>query len=235
MNVYKKEYLLGEERLSTGELFRLLQDIATLHCNQIGLGMDVIGPKGLIWVVVRQYVKIRRYPRPGERTVLSTWPGSVRHAMFPRHYMLRSADGELLLTGNALWAMVDFGTRKMVNPAEYGFNMEGLVTGDEEKLVFRLPKIEIGQRAEFTVPEAYLDTNRHMNNTRYYDMAEHCLGGETEGLWLREAMTEFISEARLGEKIDVSWGREGDRFYICGDEEKPIFRMSLEYGRQRQS
>lgn len=231
MNVYKKEYLLGEERLSTGELFRLLQNIATLHCNEIGLGMDVIGPRGLIWVVVKQYVKIHRYPRPGERLELCTWPGSTRHMMFPRHYMFRSLSGELLLTGNALWAMVDFNTRKMINPAEYGFDMEGLVTGEEEKLIFRLPKLAIGHSTGFTVPEEYLDANRHMNNTRYYDMAEHCLGTEIEGLCLREAMTEFISEACLGEEINVSWGREGDRFYICGDEERPVFRMSLEYGR----
>lgn len=230
MNVYKKEYTLGEKRPSTGELFRMLQEIATLHCNALGLGMDVIGPKGLIWVVVKQYVKIHRYPRPGERLVLSTWPGMSRHMMFPRHYMLCSASGETLLTGNALWTMVDFETRKMINPVEYGFEMEGLVTGNEEKLIFRLPKLPIGNSAKFTVPEAYLDANRHMNNTRYYDMAEHCLGAEIEGLCLREAMTEFISEACLGEKMAVSWGREENRFYICGDEEKPIFRMSLEYG-----
>ena len=234
MDIYEKEYLLENERLSTGELFRMLQDVSTLHCNELGLGMDVIGPKGLIWVVAKQYVKIRRCPRPGERIVLSTWPGSIRHAMFPRHYMIYSG-GERLMTGNALWTLVDVHTRKMVSPSEYGLDMEGLVTGNEEKLIFRLPRIEIGQSAEFVVPEAYLDTNKHMNNTRYYDMAEHCLGEATEGLCLREVMTEFISEARLGEKINVSWGREGDRFYICGDEEKPIFRMSLEYGRQRQS
>lgn len=230
MNIYKKEYTLGEKRLSTGELFRMLQEIATLHCNALGLGMDVIGPKGLIWVVVKQYVRIHRDPQPGERLVLSTWPGMSRHMMFPRHYMLCSASGETLLTGNALWTMVDFETRKMINPAEYGFEMEGLVTGNEEKLIFRLPKLPIGHSAEFTVPEAYLDSNRHMNNTRYYDMAEHCLGAEIEGLHLREAMTEFVSEACLEEKMAVSWGREGKRFYICGDEAKPIFRMSLEYG-----
>lgn len=229
MEVFEKEYQLENKSLSTGELFRMLQDVSTLHCNQLGLGIDTIGPKGLIWVVVRQYLKVERWPEQGELIKLQTWPGRNRHMMFPRFYTLRSEQGEQIMSGSALWTMVDVNTRKMISPAAYGLEMEGLVTGNEAKLPTAPSKLPLENNSRFTVPQEYLDTNCHMNNTRYYDMAEGCLGREIEGLKLREAVTEFVSEAKMGQELKLHWGREAERFYICGEAEGSIFKMSLDY------
>lgn len=229
MRVYEKEYTLENKKLSTGGLLRILQDVSTLHCNEIGLGVEVIGPKGLIWVAVRQRVEVSRWPSPGEHVTVHTWPGITRHMMFPRFYLVKAEDGETIISGSALWTMVDMNTRKMINPSAYGLELEGMVTGEESKIPSAVKKIAIEQSVKFTVPAEYMDANRHMNNTRYYDMAESCLGGDTEGLCLKEALTEFISEALEGDEMTVSWGKDGGRFYVSGENEGPVFRMSLEY------
>lgn len=229
MRVFEKEYVIGNEGLSAGGLQRIFQDIASLHVDEIGLSGKTIGPLGLIWVVTRQTVQIERMPRPGEKILARTWPGVTRHMLFPRYYSVLDGAGNEVIRGCALWAMVDMATRKMINPKNYGLSLEGIVTGGECRLPTAAGKLPVEHGMEFTVTEEYLDSNMHMNNTRYYDLAESCIGGETGGLRLSSAVTEFVSEARCGDRIHVEWGREENRFFIKGESGGPVFKMSLEY------
>ena len=230
MLVYKEEFTLREE-LKTSGVLRLMQEAAGEHCEQIGLGVAVTGPKNLMWVIIRQYLEMRRWPEPGEKLRLCTWPGPTRHMFFPRFTQLKTAEGELISCGSALWTLVDRSTRKMISPAAYGLAIDGMRTGEECRLPTAPGKLPMDQSGEFIVTADVLDGNNHMNNTRYYDLAEAVFGDLISGKRLVTAMTEHVSEAREGDPIHLSWGRDGDRYYITGTgEENVIFRMSLEYG-----
>ena len=67
-----------------------------------------------------------------------------------------------------------------------------------------------------------------MNNTRYYDLAERCIG--REGGRPRRIVTEHQSEIRAGQSMRIRWGREGERYFIEGANDYPVFRMELDYG-----
>ena len=230
MHIHKEEHFL-KNTLSTRELFRLLQDAAGAHCEEIGLGAAVTGPKGLMWVVVRQLIELERWPDKGETLCLDTWPGSTRHMFYPRFYLLRDAQGHILGRSSAMWTLVDRQTRKMISPQVYGLELEGLVTGDEARMPTAPAKLPTDCAAEYVVAADVLDDNGHMNNTRYYDLAERMFGDAISGKHLCRAATEYVSEAREGDKMSLRWGRDGDRYYIAGtaEEDKVIFRMSLEY------
>lgn len=228
MKTYKKEYKLGE-KLSTAELFWMLQEVSTEHCNILGFGMDLMGPKGLIWVVARHKLEVQRYPQPNEEVRIETWPAPARHGLFPRHYEMYGADGELLLTASALWTLVDYNTRRMIKPENYGIDVPGITTGREKgnpKAPTKLPQDRV---EDFVVPQEYLDNNGHMNNTRYYELAEQCTGTEIQGKTLKSIATEYANEALLGDKIKVSIGQQNNSFYVSGETDSPIFKMYLEY------
>ena len=88
-------------------------------------------------------------------------------------------------------------------------------------------RLPAGESADYTVPHEVLDENGHMNNTRYYDLAEAMLG--TAGRPLRAALVEYVAEAREGDTLHLAWGREGDLFALEGHTESPAFRMNLAY------
>ena len=88
MNVLKRSIKLEEDIKSSG-IFKILQDVSAAHCAQFELSMDNLDEKGLIWVVVRQFIHIDRYPKKGEKLEISTWPGVTRHSMFPRFYVIK--------------------------------------------------------------------------------------------------------------------------------------------------
>lgn len=229
MFVYKEETEL-KERLKTSGLFRLMQNAAGDQCELTGPTEKDIRSKNLMWVIVRQYVELSRYPQPGETLELSTWPGTPRHMFFPRFYIFR-IDGEIIGRGSALWTLVDRTSRKMISPASREIELEGLVTGEECRLPSAPVKLPRSRNGDFTVTAEVLDTNNHMNNTRYYDVAESAFGEAVEGKELSCAVTEYVAEAREGDRLHLSWGAEEDRYYITGTagEEKTVFRMSLEY------
>ncbi len=227
MEIFRESFLVPPQGLCTGDLFRLMQKVSGDHCRQIGYGEPVMEAKGLMWVIIRHGVRVLRWPAPGEELLARTWPGPTRHGMCPRYYRLESPAGELLVTGCAIWSVVDRATRKMVIPGERGVEIEPLVTGLESSRPGAPVRLPTDSSDVYMVPREVLDENGHMNNTRYYDLAEACLG--TRGRPLRAALVEYIAEAREGDALRLSWGSEGPRSYLCGEVSGPAFRMNLEY------
>ena len=82
----------------------------------------------------------------------------------------------------------------------------------------------------FTVPYSFIDLNGHMNNARYFDLAEDHLPPAAEGRPLRSVSVEYSHEARLGETLSVSVGEENGVFTFAGMSSRPVFRMRLAYG-----
>ena len=216
-------------RLRTSRLFELLQEAAIAHTEQLGMGREMTLDRGLLWVVTMHSAEIRRMPEYDETIRVQTWPGETMHVLFPRYYRLETAQGEELLRSSALWMLVDEKSRRFVFPERHGISISGVKTPWEHPLpTAPLPLPCSGERA-FTVPYSYVDLNGHMNNTRYFDLAEDCIPAAAEGRMLRAVQAEYKAEALLGENLTLRWGREGDRYYLSGGGERPSFSLSLAY------
>ena len=231
MYVYREEIEIPREGLSARELFRILQEAAAAHSRALGYGETEMEALGVMWVVVRYYVTALRYPHGGERVTVETWPGQTRHGMCPRFTLFRDAAGEIILSGSCLWAVVDRESRQMVSPHERGVDIEPLTTGLEARLPAAIRRPVTDRECGFTVPPEYLDTNGHMNNTRYFDLAEQCTGLRAAERGLREVTAEYLNEALCGEQLRVLWGVDGGSCTVVGESEAGhVFRMRLEYG-----
>ena len=235
MSIYREELLLRSKdvdmfrRLRTSELFKLLQEASIRHTEELGMGRDKTLDKGILWVLLLQTAEITRMPEYDEQIVLKSWPGRTMHLLFPRYYRMETTAGEPLLSASALWGLVDQNSRKMVFPERYGVEIEGVVTGEEIALPSAPRRMDCTESRPFTVPYSYVDLNGHMNNTRYFDLAEDCIPAAAEGKMLRRIQTEYVSEARFGESFTVSWGEESGEYFLQGEGEKPFFRMRFKY------
>ena len=230
MEVFKRDFTVGPEGLSTRQLFKLLQDIAGEQCVPYHLAGPDLERKGLMWVIIRYRLQAARWPRPGESLRADTWPGKARHGMMPRFYAIRDAGGATVIAVSSVWAVVDRRTRAMVSGEELGVTLEALETGEEIRLPGAVRRLETRESAVFTVPADYLDENGHMNNTRYYELAERCIGRDARRRGLREVLTEHLSEALCGEELSLRWGEQDGLWYILGEHgDKPVFRMNLRY------
>ena len=215
--------------LRTSTLFELMQEASIRHTEELGMGRERTLDRGLLWMVTHQQAEITRLPEYDETITLESWPGRTMHLLFPRYYRVLDEKGDVLLRASALWALVDQSTRRMVFPDRHGVVIEGTVTGNETDLPSTPRRAEAGESRDFTVPFSYVDLNGHMNNTRYFDLAEDRIPAASEGRSLRKIAVEYANEARLGDTVRVTIEQDGGTFYVSGDMEKKVFRLMLAY------
>lgn len=236
MNVFTRKHILGNPdvnmhmKLKTSSLFSLLQEAASEHCLQLGYGSEYTMNRGFLWVITRQKAEIISLPSYEDEITIETWPGPTRHVIFPRYYRILDNSGNVLINASSVWTLIDADTRTVAGYDRHGIRLDGTVTGNEINLPRAPEQIEFSKEYEFVVPYSYLDINGHMNNTRYFDLAEDMITSPAAGDMLKALTVEYCNEALLNETIRVKIGQDNKRYYICGDTEKHIFKIFLDYG-----
>ena len=218
-------------RLRPARLLELIQTVSGLHAEKLGFGSDVLNPKHLSWVVVRQRILIARMPSQEEVLHVTTWPGKGVHGLCPRYMEIRDEAGEMLIRSCFLWVIMDTESRLMIQPAAYGLEMP---VPEREPLMPlpRLPKQLLPEikRSTFTVPYSFIDVVGHMNNTRYVEIAENRLSAPREGKEPRELIIELTHELRLDESMELIVVQEGPAYSVKGmKEEAPVFTLFITY------
>ena len=237
MSVYAFDYRIlssdtdANRNLRLSRLFTMLQEASIAHTTELGMGREKTLDRGLLWIVTLQQAKITRLPVYDEPIRLRSWPGKTMHLLFPRYYRIEDRRGNSLVEASALWALMDQNTRRVVFPELYGIKIRGVHTGRELALPAspRMPQGE--QTGSFTVPYSYVDLNGHMNNTRYFDLAEDLMPPELRARRITSIQTEYAKEAREGDTILLRQETAPDAFLLCGEQNgQKLFRLALTYG-----
>ena len=98
-------------------------------------------------------------------------------------------------------------------PAEQveGYGMEAKPEGLSAPRKIALPEEEPVECESFHVVRTNLDTNQHVNNLQYIDMA---LGFLPAGFHVRELRVEYARQMRLGDLVRPLTWRTPDAFYV---------------------
>ncbi|MBR6040470.1 MAG: hypothetical protein IKP38_08325 [Clostridia bacterium] len=236
MNLFERDYRIAysdtdlKRRLRLSRLFTLLQEAAMDHATLLGAGRERTLDRGILWIVTLQQAIIHRMPVYDEPVRLVTWPGKPRHLLLPRFYRVTDAQGNALIEASSLWALMDADTRKAVFPEQCGIAVPGMQTGFESALPRPPQAPQTDETSTFAVPYSYVDQNGHMNNTRYFDLAEDRMPDALRTQKLLRVCTEYSREARLDEPITLKSERNGDTFLIAGEcDGQKLFKLSLTY------
>ncbi len=229
----------GKGLLRLSSLFTLFQDIAGDHSALLDCSADQLQERGYFWAVTNYKAQIARLPEEGEELTLETCVGRPAHAIFPRYFRLFDGKGEPLALCASRWALVDVVKRTAAAgaPGFEAFNGPKDPWGLKDAGPVRPAAAE--RHVDFSLPPEYIDRNGHMNNARYFEMAELMLGGDIEGFVPCFAAMEYRSELLPGVPMKVGIGSidpaaldSGAQraFYLFGEsEEAQIFRMKLGY------
>ena len=220
----------ANRRLRLSRLFTLLQEASIAHTTELGMGREKTLDRGLLWIVTLQQANIARLPVYDETVVLKSWPGRTMHLLFPRYYRIEDEHGNALVEASALWALMDEKKRSVVFPEQYGIRIRGVHTGKEIALPVA-PKVpQQIETAAFSVPYSYVDFNGHMNNTRYFDLAEDRMPEALRSRAITRVQTEYAKEAREGDVITLQSETTQNGYLLCGMQNgAKLFRIALAY------
>lgn len=188
-------------KLSLQALLDYFQDCSTFHSEDIGIGLDYLTKRHMAWVMSAWQIVVERYPALGEHVVIGTAPYDFKGFMGFRNFLMETDKGERLACANTVWTLMDMeqmrparATREMLEayvleeklPMDYASRKISFPSGEGKKL----------EPAE--VRRHNLDTNNHVNNGQYIEIAMEYL---PEGFAIRQLRAEYKKQALLGDMI----------------------------------
>lgn len=146
-------------------------EIATDHANHLGIGFLNLSEREIGWVLSRLSVEMSRWPKTGEKYILSTWIESYNAHFSERNFSVMAESGEVLGYVRTIWTIIDLNTHKGVGTA--GTTLpEGAVAGSNCPIPkhSRNRHFTADKTVEYTFKYTDLDFYRHVNTVRYISL-----------------------------------------------------------------
>ena len=185
-----------------GALLRYFQEAVNLQMKDNPPSSEELFARGHAFILSRTGMKIYSDFAPYDEIEVVTWANTSRGATFVRSAQIFK-NGSLAADIVTVWALVDINEHRLIRVKDAEL---GLGTLDEIPEIGVPEKVRIPEGAEKcgekTVVYSDIDRNNHMNNTRYVDMICDYLP-EVENTRVREFTINYVSECKLGEKLDI--------------------------------
>lgn len=213
----------GEDnKLKIASIINYFQDCTTENSERIGVGHAYLKEKKRAWILNSWQVYISRYPEVGEQIEVSTWATGFKGVFGPRDFYMKAADGELLVCAHTLWVYVDTATGRPTKPDEEEINAYEVAEPLPIASVSRKIKFpeELTVVDTFPVHKYYIDTNHHVNNAKYVELACEALPKDYDVTGLR---VEYKKAAIYGDSMVLRCAKEEGRIIagLCDEAGNP--------------
>ncbi|HEX3025708.1 MAG TPA: acyl-ACP thioesterase domain-containing protein [Clostridia bacterium] len=204
-------------RLKLSSLLKVIQEAAGRHLDGDVLTYEYMREKGIVFLLVKEAVKVYHMPKYNEPVTVETWFLKTKGAQFIRNLRFLGADG-ILAEAETYWVIVDPVSHRILRPSAYPFEMRS----HEQKVGIHASKFDMPQNIEKVGvrPVRWSDTdcNRHMNNAVYPDVICDFFPGGMNEREISTLQIHFLGEAVEGEEITVSAGTgKNGEYYFRGE------------------
>lgn len=172
-NVYEKEYEIHyyeidyKRKALITSIVDYLGDAATSQAEELDIGMDYLMENRFGWVLYKWDINMYSYPLHNEKIKVRTWPHSFKKFYAYRKYELINSKGELIGTADSIWFLINIDKRRPVRINEHLCNTFGVAEDSPINIENINPPSKIQSEKSFNVRYSDIDTNGHVNNTKY--------------------------------------------------------------------
>ena len=210
------------EQITLPGIVNYFQDCSIFQSEDIGFGIEYLKGQKRAWVQSSWQVVADRYPRLGEKIRVSTWASGFKGMLGSRNFCMEDETGMRVAYANSLWVYMDVEKGRPAKPSEEEIQAYG--TGEALEMEYASRKITLPEKMErlpeFPVRRCHIDTNEHVNNCQYVQMA---IEAADEDRRIRQLRAEYKRSAVCGDLIVPELGREDGRTVVklCDREDKP--------------
>lgn len=211
-----------DNKIKIPAIINYFQDCTTENSESMGVGYVYLREKKRAWILNSWQIFIRRRPEVGEKIEVSTWATGFKGVFGPRDFFMKTSDGEELVCAHSLWVYVDTETGRPVKPDKE--DLRAYEVEEPLPIASVSRKIKLPEHAAwvdtFPVHKYHIDTNHHVNNAKYVELACEALPEDFEVTGLR---VEYKKAAVYGDKMVLKSVREEEHIIasLCDEEENP--------------
>lgn len=210
-------------RMSVSAIIDYMQDCTNFQSEDLGVGLEWHKERQLMWVLNSWQIVIEQYPKMAEKITIGTQSYGFEKMFGYRNFLITDSTGACVAKANSIWVLMDLkrGRPMMVTP-EIGeiYGKAEPLEMDYAPRKIKLPEEGV-TKEEIIVREYHLDTNHHVNNRQYVQMAMEFLGHQDKVSQLR---VEYKKQAVLGDRIIPVVYQEGQKevfVALNGEDGKP--------------
>ncbi|MCC8060870.1 MAG: acyl-[acyl-carrier-protein] thioesterase [Clostridiales bacterium] len=203
-------------RLTVTGMMNYLQDCSTFQSEDLDLGVASLNRRCRAWWLSTWQIVVERWPVLGEEIVVSTWPYAFKGIYGYRNFTIRDRLGDYLVKADSVWFFFDTAEGRPVRPGEddiRGYELSGEKRLDMASMARHIPVPSEYETAEpITVARHHIDTNHHVNNAQYVEIARELL---PENFQIRELRAEYKKAAVLGDRMFPHIHKEDGAYTIA--------------------
>lgn len=173
-----------------------------------------------MWVLNFWQIVVDRYPKLGEQIRITTQACGSEKMFGYRNFMIHDEAGDMVVKAYSIWTLLDMkkGRPCMVQPEDIElYGMEEPLPMEKVSRKITVPKEGGQQQKGFQVQEYHLDTNHHVNNCQYVQMAMDYL---PEDFCIHQMRAEYKQQARLNDVICPARAIEDNKTTILLNDQK---------------
>jgi len=225
--IVRYEDLDSEGLVKATAVLQYLQNTAVMHSACAGFDIYKMAELDLGWVVMCWDVRLGRRIRWNEKLRVETWPYTFSGSFGKRCFRILSDTEEVLAEADSWWALLRLSDQIMVKPSQEMVDAFGV--GGKPFFALKRPRGTAEKtESEFPVTRFDIDTNGHVNNSRFAEMACSYVPQMAR---VRELMIEYKHPAHLGDWIVPSYTASEDGTYVCLSQKDgtPYVKMRAQY------
>lgn len=206
-------------------IINYLQDCSTFQSEDIGFGVKKLKEQKRAWILSYWQIVVERYPKMMEHVTVGTFASKFKGIIGDRNFFINDAQGKRIVSAASVWVYMDTERMRPTRPSAEEIN----AYGEEEPLDMEYEgrKIALPEQMQdlqaFPVRRYHIDTNEHVNNCQYVQMALEMIPAEKI---IRQVRVEYRKSAVYGDMIYPKLAGEDERTVVelC-DAEGNIFAV----------
>lgn len=238
--IYSKQFELkindvdSNNKMKLSTYLKFMQEAGALHSKEYGYSLDTQDITHKAWVVIAWEFDILKRPRWNEKVNVKTWIGKTDKIYFYRYFEITDKENQVIAKAKSQWIMVDTHTKKIqkiTNELLSEFT-EVKVEGYDEiisKVNFKIDKEKLTKIYEYVVQKRDVDTNSHMNNVIYLDLALEGLD-DTFCNNVSNVGIHYKTECKLGNKVIFMKDEKNTVYVLDENGEKVHAQVKLNKG-----
>lgn len=201
------------------DIMATMQEVSGMHSELLGVGRSMLIKQNIVWVLSRSELIMDRYPSVGETITIETFPMKNRRWFFPRYFIIRDNENNIIGRAGTLWLLMDYIERKMVGPETVlPFMPDNTDMDAPLALPGNIDDIDdVG--GTFVRMPVYtdLDVNQHVNNTRYADWLCDALGiNVMRDNDIEHLLIHYTHEILPHQQMQITLQCNGNSFRLSG-------------------
>ena len=181
-------------------LMDYFQDSSVFHSEQHNIGVSYLSEHHIAWMLSSWQICLNRMPKLAEHITVQTWPYGMKNFYGYRNFSMNDSEGQRLAYANSVWIMIDTQTGQPVRvPEEMAeiYGLEAPLPMEARSRKIAVPKDYV-EKEPLIVPSFFIDTNQHMNNSRYVQVAGQYL---PKDFTVREVRVEYRRAAKQSDVL----------------------------------